>query len=70
MIIQCPNCGEKVMVNGLGRKPLNIALKNVYESLRTHGSVAAAADKLGCSQGYVFKVLKANGLKLKDVFNR
>ena len=68
MIIQCPNCGEKIVVKGLGRKPLNIPLKNVYEALRTHGSVAAAANELGCSQGYIFKVLKANGLKLKDVF--
>lgn len=68
MIISCPNCGEKIVVKGLGRKPLNIPLKNVYEALRTHGSVVAAADKLGCSQGYIFKVLKANGLKLKDVF--
>jgi len=68
MIIQCPNCGEKIAVKGLGRKPLNIPLKNVYEALRTHGSVAAAANKLGCSQAYIFKVLKADGLKLKDVF--
>lgn len=59
MIIQCPNCGEKVVVNGLGRKPLNIPLKNVYEALRTHGSVTAAANELGCSQTYIFKVLKA-----------
>jgi len=68
MIIQCPNCGGKIVVNGLGRKPLNIPLKNVYEALRAHGSVAAAADKLGCSQGYIFKILKANELNLKDVF--
>jgi len=25
-------------------------------------------DELGCSQGYIFKVLKANELRLKDVF--
>jgi hypothetical protein len=67
MIIQCPKCGEKVMVTGLGRKPLNIPLKNVYECLRKYCSVARAAQQLGCSQGYIFKVLKANGLKLKDV---
>ena len=68
MIIQCPKCGEKVTVNGLGRKPLNISLKNVCEALRAHGSVAAAANELGCSQGYIFGVLKANELKLKDIF--
>jgi hypothetical protein len=68
MIIQCPNCGEKVAVNGLGRKPLNISLKNVYECPKKHHSVARVAQELECSQGYIFKVLKANGLNLKDVF--
>lgn len=70
MIIHCPNCGEKIVINRFGRKPLNIPLKNVYEALQAHGSVAAAANELGCSQGYIFKVLKANGVKLKDVFTR
>lgn len=67
MIVQCPHCGHSVVVNGLGRRPLNIPLKNVCEALRAHRSVVAAANELGCSQGYIFKVLKANGLKLKDV---
>ena len=26
----------------------------------------AAANELGCSQGYIFNVLKANGLRLRD----
>ena len=69
MIIACPHCGEKVVVNGLGRKPLNIPLINVYECLRKHRCVARAAQELGCSEGYIFKVLKANELKLRDVFN-
>jgi hypothetical protein len=68
MIIQCPNCGEKIVVNGLGRKRLDIPLKNICECLRKHRSVEKVARELGCSQGYIFKVLKANGLKLKDVF--
>jgi len=68
MIIQCPECRERVLVNGLGRKPLNIPLKNVCEYLRKYRSVARVAQELGCSQGYIFKVLKANGLKLKGVF--
>ena len=67
MIVQCPNCGKSVVVNGLGRKRLNIPLKNVCESLRTHRNVEMAAQELNCSQGYIFSVLKANGLKLKDV---
>ena len=57
MIIQCPNCGEKVVVNGLGRKPLNIPLKNVYECLKKHRDVATAVQELGCSPGYIFTVV-------------
>ena len=68
MIIECPRCGEKVEVNGLGRKRLDISLKNIYEALRAHSSVAGAANELGCSQGYIYNVLKANGLRLRDVF--
>jgi len=67
MIIPCPHCGKPVVVSGLGRKPLNIPLKNVCETLREYRSVVAAANELNCSQGYIFGVLKANGLKLKDV---
>ena len=67
MIVQCPNCGQSVVVNGLGRRPLNISLKNVCDALRAHHNVVAAAQELNCSQGYIFNVLKANGLKLKDI---
>jgi hypothetical protein len=69
MIIKCPHCGKSVVVNGLGRKPLNIPLKNVCEALQTYHSVVSAAQELNCSQGYIFKVLKDNRLKLKDVIN-
>ena len=67
MIIPCPHCGKSVAVNGLGRKPLNITLKNVCEALQAHSSVVEAARELGCSPAYIFGVLKANRLKLKDV---
>ena len=67
MKVQCTNCGQTVVVNGLGRKPLNITLKNVLEALQAHRSVVAAAEELNCSQAYIFKALKANRLKLKDV---
>jgi hypothetical protein len=56
-----------VVVNGLGRKPLNIPLKNICEALQTHRSVVLAAQELNCSEGYIFNALKVNGLKLKDV---
>ena len=70
MLVQCPNCGKSVAVNGLGRKRLNITLKNVCEALQTHHSIVTAARELGCSQAYIFGILKANGLKLKDVVKR
>ena len=70
MIVQCPNCGHSVVVSGLGRKPLNIPLKIVCECLKEHRSVGAAANELGCSEGYIFNVLRANGLRLKDVMKK
>ena len=69
MKVQCPNCGKSVVVHGLGRKPLNIRLKNVCEALQVHLSITAAAQHLGCSEAYIYSVLKANGLRLKDVTN-
>ena len=70
MIVTCPHCGEAVVVNGLGRKRLNIPLKNILESLQAHRNVAAAAIELGCSPAYIFGSLKANGLDLQKVINR
>lgn len=67
MKVQCPNCGEIVPVNGLGRKPKNIPLKNVCDAIQTHRSAAAAAQELGCSPAYIFGILKTNDLKVKDV---
>lgn len=69
MLVPCTHCGHSVVVDGLGRKRLNIPLKNILESLRGHRSVIAAAQELNCSQGYIFGVLKTNGLRLKDVIN-
>jgi len=63
MIITCPHCGKSVVVKGLGQKPLNIPLKNVYDALQASGNVSAAAHSLGCSRAYVYKVLKANRAK-------
>ena len=70
MIIPCPHCGEKVVVKGLGRRRLNIPLKNVCESLSAHHSVKVAAQELNCSEAYIFGVLKTNGLRLKDVIKK
>ena len=69
MKVQCPNCGKSVVVNSLGRKPLNIPLKIICEALQAHRSVKAATQELNCSEGYIFNMLKTNGLRLKDVIN-
>ena len=67
MLVQCPHCGGTVAVNGLGRKRLNIPLKNVCEALQVHRNAVTAANELNCSEAYIFAALKANGLKLKNV---
>ena len=66
MIIQCPHCGGQVAVNGFGRRPLNITVKNVCDALEKHHNVAAAAEELICSRGYIYKVLDENGLNIDD----
>jgi len=67
MLVQCPHCGKSVAVNGLGRKPLIMPVINVYDALRVHRSVLAAADSLGCSRAYIYKVLKADRLTAADI---
>ncbi len=66
----CPNCGINIVVNGLGRKPLNIPLKNIRECLIKQRSIEASAIELGCSEAYIFGVLKTNGLRLKDILKK
>ena len=61
MIINYPHCGELVVVNGLGRKRLDIPLKNIYEALRSERNVTDAARTLHCSAGYIFNELKSRG---------
>ncbi|MCX5998159.1 MAG: hypothetical protein NTU41_00820 [Chloroflexi bacterium] len=70
MRVRCPHCGRTVVVNGIGRKPLDMPVTIVCDALMFHGSVLAAADALNCSRAYVYKVLKAGGLTAKDVINR
>jgi molybdenum-dependent DNA-binding transcriptional regulator ModE len=67
MIVECSYCGKPVVANGFGRPRLNIPVNKVCDALELHQSVTAAARKLGCSRGYIYKVLKESGLKMKDV---
>ena len=70
MIVQCPHCGKNIVINGFGRKPLNIPLKNICESLQFHRDISLTAEELNCSEGYIFNALKASRLKLKDIINK
>jgi AraC-like DNA-binding protein len=70
MNVQCPNCGHLIAVKGLGRKPLNIPLKNIIELLQVHYSIGKVAELLGCSEGYIYGILKRNGLRLKDLVDK
>lgn len=69
MLVRCPTCGGTITVNGLGRKRLNIPLKNISDCLQAHRNVVTAANELGCSPAYIFGVLKVHGLKFKDVIS-
>ena len=67
MLVECPNCKTIIVVDGLGRRRLDIPLKNVCDTLQAHKNVKTAAQQLRCSPAYIFKILKENGLKLKNV---
>jgi hypothetical protein len=58
--ITCPHCGQPVPVNA-GRKPLNISVTNINDKLAIYRDIAAVARILGCSRGYIYNTLKANG---------
>ncbi len=66
--INCPRCGYKMtIVNRSGRKPLNIGVNNICDTLRDCRDIALAAEKLGCSQGYIYKVLGQHRMTPKGV---
>lgn len=67
MIVQCPHCGGQVEINNFGRRPLNIVVTKVCDTLRIHCSVPAVANELGCSRAYIYKILKTAGLTVSDV---
>ena len=66
MLVQCPHCREIVAIDGLGRKPLNLPVKNVCDALQLYHSVGRAATAMGCSRAYIYKVIKEQNLSVKD----
>jgi hypothetical protein len=64
----CPKCGEKIRFKGTGgRKPKDLPVIFVCDKLQATRSVTQAAAELGCSRGYIYKVLKNQGTIPKDV---
>ena len=63
MKVLCPHCGKEVdLGRATGRKPLNITVKNVCDAVQAHATVTAAAKELGCSRGYIYKVMRDAGI--------
>jgi len=66
--VTCPNCGEKIKVKGTGgRKPKDLPVIFVCDKLKATRSVKQAAEELDCSRGYIYKVLKAAGLGVREI---
>ncbi|MDP2919428.1 MAG: hypothetical protein Q8O43_04325 [Dehalococcoidia bacterium] len=68
-VITCPHCGKVAATLGIGRAATNIVVTDICDALRLCRSVPLAAEKLGCSRGLVYKILKANGLTVAGVIN-
>jgi DNA invertase Pin-like site-specific DNA recombinase len=58
MKVICPHCGKEVLVNGLGRKPLNLPVKNIRDKFKACGSITETAKEFGCSRGHIYYILK------------
>ena len=58
------------MVKGkTGRKPLNITVKNISDTLRSTRSIHETALALGCSRGYIYQEPKKVGANPREVMN-
>ena len=67
--MKCPNCGQEFVTGAFGRRSLNLPVTKVRDALQRHNSVLLAAEELGCSRGYIYKVLKTAGLTPAGVIN-
>jgi len=67
VIVKCEICGNDVVVKGLGRKPLGIAVKIIHDTLRDSLTVTEAATRLGCSRGYIYSVLNQHNISPKQL---
>lgn len=69
MKVVCPNCGNEVIVNGLGRPKTNLDGIKVLATLRANGSVTLTAKEFGCSRGSIRNALKAIGTTSREVMS-
>lgn len=74
MKIICPNCGETIEVNGLGRKSIDAPVNIICNALRKgSGSYQRAAEILSeslgrpVSRGFIYQRLKRAGLNKDQV---
>ena len=64
---RCPSCGCHLPG---GRPALSLTVTEVCDALRARRSVPLAAESLGCSRPFVYKVLREHGLKAREVIGR
>jgi hypothetical protein len=70
MKVSCPNCGNEVIISGLGRLRKKLDGIKVLASLRANGSVTATAREYAVSRGSIRNAMKAIGLKTKDIIRK
>ncbi len=63
MKISCPHCGKEFLLSGLGRKKINVSVKNIYDKLATGESIPTVAQELGCSRAYIYNLLNKQKIK-------
>lgn len=59
--MKCPNCGMKI--NTGGRKSFNMPFTMVYDALKEYRSIIPAANDLGVSPAYIYKICGERGIK-------
>jgi hypothetical protein len=57
--------GKTAYAHKLGRKPLQLSVKNILDTLQRTRSIGKAAQELKCSRGHIYGVLKTQGLTAK-----
>ena len=69
--INCPHCGHNIPIeNRTGRRPLDIGVKNICDKLRDCRDITLAAEKLGCSRGYIYRELAKYATTPREVMQR